>query len=171
MATSRESKAQQLEEIRTRLKESSSFILLDYIGITVADDTVLRKTFRAKGVHYKVYKNRLLKLALNEIGLTDYDKFLEGTTAVAFGSDPAFTAAAVLDSMKSAQKLKIKCGSVENEFIDANGVRTLAALPSKEVLLAMLLGVMQAPVRGLAVGLNATIAGLARALQAVADKS
>ncbi|MDR1940559.1 MAG: 50S ribosomal protein L10 [Clostridiales bacterium] len=170
MAVSKATKTQQLEEIRERLKQSSAFVLIDYVGINVEDDTGFRKAFREKGVHYRVYKNRLLKIALNEIGVTEFDKFLEGTTSVAFSKDPTGAAAAVVSGSKNIPKIKIKCGSLDGVFIDESGVKQLASMPSKEVLLSMLLGVMQAPVRGLAVGLNATIAGLARALQSVADQ-
>ncbi|MDR1905505.1 MAG: 50S ribosomal protein L10 [Clostridiales bacterium] len=170
MAVSKASKSEQLDEIRQRLNESSSFVLIDYVGITVKDDTAFRKSFREKGVEYKVYKNRLLKIAFNEAGLNQFDKFLEGTTAAAFGKDPTAAASAVVAGAKDLPKVKIKCGCLDGAFLDDAGVKDLAAMPSKEILLSMLLGVMQAPVRGLAVGLNATIAGLARALQAVADQ-
>ncbi|MDR3262920.1 MAG: 50S ribosomal protein L10 [Clostridiales bacterium] len=170
MALSKAGKTEQLDEIRQRLSEASSFVLLNYIGITVKDDTVFRKAFREKGVEYKVYKNRLLKIVLNEAGYTDFDKYLEGTTAVAFSKDPVSAAAAVTEGAKTIPQIKIKCGFLEGAFLDANSVKDLAAMPSKEILLATLLGVMQAPIRGLAISLNATIAGLARALQAVADK-
>jgi large subunit ribosomal protein L10 len=169
MAVSKAIKSEQLDEIRQKLEESASFVLIDYVGIDAAQATAFRKNFREKGVHYKVYKNRILKIALNEKGITDFDKFLEGTTAVAFSKDPTGAAAAVIDGSKDIPKIKIKCGSLDGAFVDEEGVKALASMPSKETLLAMLLGVMQGPVRGLAVSLNATIAGLARALQAVAD--
>ncbi|MDR2047582.1 MAG: 50S ribosomal protein L10 [Clostridiales bacterium] len=170
MAVSKASKSEQLDEIRQRLKESASFVLIDYVGITVKDDTAFRRNFREKGVEYKVYKNRLLKIALKEAGVTGFDGFLEGTTAAAFSKEPAAAAAAIIGGSKDIPKIKIKCGYIDGAFLDEDGVKSLAAMPSKETLLAMLLGVMQAPVRGLAVSLNAVIAGLARALQGVADK-
>jgi large subunit ribosomal protein L10 len=170
MAVSKATKTIQLDEIRQQLSQASSFVLIDYVGITVKDDTAFRKAFREKGVHYKVYKNRLLKLALNQAGYTEYDGFLEGTTAAAFSKDPTGAAAAVISGSKGIPQIKIKCGYLDGAFIDADGVKQLAEMPSKEVMLSILLGVMQAPIRGLAVGLNETIAGFARALQAVADK-
>ncbi|MDR3294164.1 MAG: 50S ribosomal protein L10 [Clostridiales bacterium] len=170
MAVSRASKTEQLDELRERIKGSSSFVILDYVGITVKDDTAFRKAFREKNVEYRVYKNRLIKIALSEAGITGFDKYLNGTTAVAFSKDPVGAAAAVISGAKDLPKVKIKCGSLDGSFLDANEVKDLAALPSKEVLLSMLLGVMQGPIRGLAVSLNATIAGLARALQSVADQ-
>lgn len=170
MAVSRATKVEQLEELRQRLQDSASFVMIDYIGITVKDDTVFRKAFRTKGVEYRVYKNRLLKIALAEAGLTGFDKFLEGTTAVAFSKDPTAAASAVAEGAKTIKQIKIKCGCLDGSILDEEGVKALADMPSKEVLLSMLLSAMQGPVRGLAISLNATIAGLARALQAVADK-
>ncbi len=171
MSEARELKIQVVKEIKEKIEKSKSFVIVDYRGITVAQDTELRAMMRKSGVEYKVLKNRLVKIALNELGYTQYDEALNGPTAIAFGMDDVVAPAKILvDNAQQFPKLEIKCGMAEKSFIDKNGVKALAALPSKEILVAKLLGTMQAPIAGFARVLKGTLSGLAIALKAIADK-
>ena len=164
-------KAAQVEEIKSKIESAKSVILINYSGLTVAQDTELRRSMRQAGVDYTVYKNRLAKRAFNELGYTDFDEALNGPTAIALSTtDPAAPAKVLSDKIKELKKMEIKCGLLEGNYIDAKGVKQLADLPSKEVILAMLLGALQAPITGLAGSLNSIVAGLAIALGKVAEQ-
>ena len=155
-----EQKKQQVEEIKKLVTESSSFVLIDYCGITVAQDTELRTGFRKNDVKYAVIKNRLLKIALNELGYTQFDEALNGPTAVAFGGENLAAPAKIANEKAAAfKKMKIKCGMVDGIFLDEEGVKRLATLPSREGLIAQVLGMLQAP-----------IAAFARVIDAIAKK-
>ena len=155
-----EQKKRQVEEIKKMVSEASSFVLIDYCGISVAQDTELRNEFRKNDVKYAVIKNRLLKIALNELGYTHFDEALNGPTAVAFGGENLAAPAKIANDKAAAfKKMKIKCGMVDGIFLDEAGVKRLATLPSREGLIAMLLGMLQAPV-----------AAFARAIDAIAKK-
>ena len=155
-----EQKKQQVEEIKKLVTESSSFVLIDYCGITVAQDTELRTEFRKNDVKYAVIKNRLLKIALNELGYTQFDEALNGPTAVAFGGENLAAPAKIANEKAAAfKKMKIKCGMVDGIFLDEEGVKRLATLPSREGLIAQVLGILQAP-----------IAAFARVIDAIAKK-
>ena len=159
MSDIRVEKAKVVEEIKTMIQESTSIVLVNYMGLTVAQDTALRASFRNAGVEYKVLKNRLLNIAFNELGYdAEIGKYLEGPTAVAFAKDAISAAKIVAEGMKTLNKLEIKCGVLDGAFITADVVKNLASIPSREVLLAQLLGLFQAPV-----------SGFARAIKAVAD--
>ena len=150
-------------ELTEKLQGAAGGVLVDYKGITVAEDTALRAEMRKNGVDYAVVKNTLTRFAVKNAG----------TTSLAVcANDPVAPAKVVAEFAKkmNGQKFVIKAGFVDGKVIDVAGVNALAELPSKEVLLSMLLSAMQGPVRGLAVSLDATISGLARALQAVADQ-
>ena len=172
MSEARQLKEQEVAAIKERIENCKSFIVLDYKGITVAQDTKLRALFRNGNVEYKVLKNRLVAIALKQAGFGDeFDKHLEGPTAVAFSNEDAVSAAKIIkDNGKEFPQVSVKCGMVEKTYLDAKGVEALASLPSKEALYGMLAGVLQAPIAGLARALNATVGGLAIALKAVADK-
>ena len=146
-------------ELTEKLQGAAGGVLVDYKGITVAEDTALRAEMRKNGVDYAVVKNTLTRFAVKNAGLDELEPVLNGTTSLA-----------VCANKMNGQKFVIKAGFVDGKVIDVAGVNALAELPSKEVLLSMLLSAMQGPVRGLAVSLDATISGLARALQAVADQ-
>lgn len=152
----REQKEAKVKEIRDLIEGSKSFILVDYIGINVAQDTELRGAYRKSGVSYHVFKNTLLKLALNDLGYTQFDEFLAGPTSIAVSVDDVIAPAKV-SSEKIAQykKMKIKCGMVEGEFFTAAQCAVLAKTPSKEVLLAQLLGMLLAPVSAFARAIDA----------------
>lgn len=151
-----EQKKQVVEDIKAKIQAASSIVIVDYKGLTVKQDTELRQKFRDSGVEYKVLKNRLVKIAFNELGYTQFDSALEGPSAIAFGSsDIAAPARVVMDGIKSYNKMTAKCGLLEGEYLDEAGVKSLAQLPSREVLLAKMLGSMLAPISKLAYVLDA----------------
>lgn len=160
MSTNQEAKKVVVEEIKNNIQNAKSIVLIDYRGITVAEDTALRKEFRENNVVYKVYKNRLFKKACEELGITGFDAYLEGTTAFAFGMDEETVAPRIAKKqIKAINKMEIKAGYCDGEVIDAVAVDKLASIPSKEQLIANLLAMLNAPV-----------SALARALQAIAEK-
>ena len=162
-----------VEKLTKRIGNATAGVLVDYKGITVQEDTALRRELRAAGIEYTVVKNTLLRFAVDKCNLNEFDSVLNGTTSLATTEgDPIAPIRIVSEFAKkmNGQKFVIKAGFVDGKVIDVAGVNALAELPSKEVLLSMLLSAMQGPVRGLAVSLDATISGLARALQAVADQ-
>ncbi len=160
MSANLEAKKNAVEEIKNLINSSKSVVLLDYRGITVAQDTALRKTMREHNVTYKVIKNTLFKKACEQLGITGLDEALNGTTAFAFGLDDETVAPRLVkNAMKEYTTLSIKAGYAEGKSMDDKGVLTLASIPSKDQLIAQLLFVLNEPV-----------AGLARAFKAVAEK-
>ena len=156
MSANLELKKELVEQIKSELKEAKSIVFVDYRGITVAEDTAMRKEFRENGVTYKVFKNRLLVRALNDLGHTDYDpKMFEGTTAVAYSVDEVAPARVFCKHQKDLNKMAVKFGIVNGQIMNQAQVEELAKIPSKEVLIAMLLGTLNAPVSALARALNA----------------
>ena len=171
MSAALEEKKQLVEELKGKISAAKSIVIVDYKGLSVFEDTELRKTLRAANVEYRVLKNRLMQKAFNELGYTDFDEALNGPTAVAFANgDPVAPAKILLESADKTKKITIKCGMVDGTYITTDGVKELATLPPKEVLLAKLLGTLEAPISGLARVLNETIAGLARVLNQIAEK-
>ena len=165
-------KQQVVTELVDRLKNSAAGVLIDYKGITVEKDTNLRNAFREAGVEYNVVKNTMTRFAAKEIGLDGLDPILNGTTSLATSTDPVAAAKVFAEFMKKNEKLAItvKAGFVDGKVITAEQVKALADLPSKEVLLSMLLRSLNGPVTGLATVLNANIRGLAIALNRVAEQ-
>ena len=171
MSAALEEKKQLVEELKAKIGAAKSIVIVDYKGLSVFEDTELRKTLREANVEYRVLKNRLMQKAFNELGYSDFDEALNGPTAVAFANgDPVAPAKILLDSADKTKKLTVKCGMIDGSYITTDGVKELATLPPKEVLLAKLLGTLQAPISGLARVLNETVAGLARVLNAIAEK-
>ena len=155
MSVNKENKKQLVSELASQLKEAKSIVFVDYRGLTVAQDTVMRRNFRNEGVSYKVCKNTLFKLALKEIGVTDFDeKLFEGTTAAVFGNDEVAPARLFCKSAKDFNKMEVKFGIVDGKIMDKAAVEALAKVPSREVLIAMLLGTLQGPISALARALN-----------------
>ena len=155
-----------------KMKTASSGVLVDYKGINVADDTVLRAKMREAGIEYAVIKNTLIRFAANEAGLADLDSVLSGTTAVAISmDDPVAPAKLVKEFAKKNENIfNIKAGFVDGKVLDAAGVNALADLPSREVLIAKMLGSMQAPISGFVNVLNGNLRGLVVALNAIAEQ-
>lgn len=166
-----QAKAQIVEEIKEKISSSQSMVLVDYRGLNVAQLTELRKRYRDAGVDYKVYKNTMMRFAFKELGLEEFNEFLKGPSAVAFGiNDPVSAAKISTEFAKTNDKLEIKAGIVDGKVINAEGVKNLAELPPREVLIAQVLGGFNAPIQGFANVLQGTIRGLAIALNAIAEK-
>ena len=156
MSNAIELKKQTVVEIADKLKSSVSTVVVDYRGLNVAEVTELRKQLREAGVDFKVYKNTLTSLAAKELGFEGILSYLEGPVSVAFGYDDATAPARILnDFAKNHKKLELKAGIVEGTIYDAAGVTKLASIPSREVLIAQLLGSFKAPLSNLAYLLNA----------------
>ncbi|HYE81883.1 MAG TPA: 50S ribosomal protein L10 [Clostridia bacterium] len=145
-----------VSEVKEKLQNSSSVVLVDYKGINVEDVTELRKRFRDAGVDYKVYKNTLFKRAASEAGIEALHEHLQGTVAVAFGTDAVAPAKTLNQFIKDKPKttIAVKAGYVEGKIMNANDIKALGDLPSREVLIAMVLGGLQGSIRNLAYMLN-----------------
>lgn len=142
--------------ITGKLQNSVSTVVADYRGLNVAQVTELRKQLREAGVEFQVLKNTLLRRATAAAELTELDEVLTGPTAIAFSETDAVVAAKVLnDFAKKNDALKLKGGVVEGRVVDADQIKALAELPSREGLLSMLLSVLQAPVRNFALAVKA----------------
>ena len=146
-----EVKAPIIEEIKGYVDKASAAVLVDYRGLTVEQDTELRKQLREAGVVYKVYKNTYLKRAFDGTVYADLNKHLEGPTAIAFGIDDATAPARIIaEFAKKAPKLEFKAGVVEGTYYDAAGMEVVANIPSREVLISRLLGSMKSPITNFA---------------------
>lgn len=166
-----EQKKQVVQELTEKVKSAQSIVLADYRGLTVEQDTALRNALRAAGVEYKVVKNTLTSLAMKANGLEGLDSYLNGPTAMAISSTDAVAPAKVLSEYaKKYEKLELKAGVVEGNVIDVNGIKALAELPSREVLISKMLGSFNAPITGLVNVLNGNIRGLVVALNAIAEQ-
>ena len=155
-----EQKKQVVADLVERLNGSCAGVIVDYKGINVEDDTKLRKDLREAGVNYTVVKNTLLKRAIAETELNGLDAVLEGTTAIATSADDYVAAARILSKFADTHKnFEVKNGFIDKEVIDVAKISGLAKLPSREILLANVLGAFQAP-----------ISAFARAIQAIVDK-
>ena len=156
------------------LKNAGSGVLVDYKGITVEEDTALRVEMRKNGVDYFVVKNTLARFAVKNAGHDELVDVLKGTTSIALCENDPVAAARVVSEfskkMAAQEKFTVKAGFVDGKVIDPAGVKALADLPSREVLVATVLGTLIAPIRGLATVLDANISGLARVVQAIADQ-
>ena len=156
MNKNRQLKEAKVAEIKEKLEKAQSVVLADYQGLSVEEDTMLRKSLREAGVEYKVYKNSLVTLAANELGLGDLVQYLEGPVSIAFGYEDATAPARILHGFaKDHKKLELKAGVVDNVVYNTEEVEKLATIPSKEVLIAKLLGSFKAPLSNLAYLLNA----------------
>lgn len=144
-----------IDEISENLKDAKSAVVVDYRGLTVEQDTQLRKAMREAGVVYKVYKNTMMNFAFKG---TDYEAlapYLEGPSAVAIAKDDATAPARILGKYaKDIEALEIKGGVVEGIAYDAKGIRAIASIPGREELLSKLLGSLQSPITNLARVLN-----------------
>lgn len=146
-----ELKAPVVDEIKGYVAEAKSAVLVDYRGLTVEQDTRLRKQLREAGVVYKVYKNTMLHLAFEGTDYAKLDENLEGPTAIAFGIEDETVPARILnDFAKEAEALQFKGAVVDGEYYDEAGIKVLATIPSKEVLISKLLGSLQSPITNFA---------------------
>lgn len=155
MSANIEAKKKVVEDIKAKITESKSVVLVDYKGLTVAEDTAFRNEFRKANVQYKVLKNTLVRKAFNELGVTAFDNDLNGTTAIAFGQDETVASKVVIDNAKKYEdKLFAKSAYVNGEYVDKKGVEALASIPSRDALYGMVAGTLSNIIRGLAVALN-----------------
>ena len=147
MSANVEAKKVIVEEIKAKILASKSVVFADYNKLTVLEVTALRNQFKAANCEYKVYKNTLVRKAFNELGITDFDADLNGTTATVFCQDETSGAAVFAKETKAnpalAEKVVPKCAYVEQKYLDKEGVKVLSAIPSKEVLIAKMLGCFQ----------------------------
>lgn len=144
-----------VQEISEHVKDAQSVVIVDYRGLTVAEDTELRKQLREAGVTYKVYKNTLMNFAFKNTEFESLAPVLEGPSAIAISTTDATAPARVLSKFaKNAPALEIKAGVVEGTFYDADGMKAIAAVPSREELLSKFLGSIQSPISNLARVLN-----------------
>ena len=147
-------------EISAGIANAQSVVLVDYRGLTVEQDTELRKKLREAGVSYKVYKNTMMNFAFKGTEFEGLAPYLNGPSAMAYSSEDATAPARVLAEFgKKANKLEIKAGVVEGTVYDAKGMEAIASIPSREVLIGRLLGSMQSP-----------ITNFARVLKQIAEK-
>lgn len=171
MSSNLETKKELVGEIKDKISKAKSVAFVNYSGTTVADNTTIRNSFRKSGAEFKVYKNRLVLRALNELGITGAEEYLQGTNAVAFGFDDEIVPAKILvEAGKKTSKFKIVCGVLGNKIVTSAAIDALASLPSKEILIAKLLGLLSAPATGLVSVLSAPARGLAVALNAIGEK-
>ena len=153
-----EAKKAQVAELIEVLKGATTGVLVDYRGLNVEEDTQLRNNLRAAGVKYFVVKNTLLRLAANQTGLEDLDSILHGPTALAVSEDAVAPAKVLADFAKENDTLEIKSGFMDGKVLSLDEINTLAKTPSKETLIAKMMG-----------SLNSPISGLARLLSTIAD--
>lgn len=149
-----------VQEISEQMKDAQAVVVVDYRGLTVAEDTQLRKQLREAGVSYKVYKNTLVNFAIKGTEFESLAENLEGPSAFAISTTDATAPARMLAKFaKTAPALEIKAGVIEGTYYDADGMKTIATIPSREELLSKLLGSIQSP-----------IANFARVINQIAEK-
>lgn len=149
-----------VQEISEKIDGAQSIVLVDHRGLTVAQDTDLRRQLRAEGVFYKVYKNTMMNFAFKDTPFAELSKYLEGPSAMAVSKTDATAPARVLSKFaETAKQLEIKGGVVEGTLYDADGMKEIAKIPSRDELLSRLLGSMQSP-----------MANFARVLNQIAEK-
>ena len=149
-------KKAKVDELAEKLKNAKSVVLTDYRGLTVEEDTALRKLLREAGVEYKVIKNSVISFAAKKNEFEGIDDYLKGPTAIAVSATDEIAPSKIIAKFsKDHEKLEIKCGMVEGKLFDVDGVKDLAKTPSREELLGRLVGSLQSSLYGLAIALNA----------------
>ncbi|WP_096231726.1 50S ribosomal protein L10 [Thermoanaerobacterium sp. RBIITD] len=171
MSTTKEAKQKVVNEFKDKLSKAQSVIFTSYSGLTVEDDTALRRKFKEANSEYKVYKNTLMWRAAKELGYDDLKQYLEGPTSVSFGyEDPVTPAKILVEFLKNKEGLELKAGIVDGKLIGPDEIKALSELPSKEELIAKALGSMKAPINNLVYVLSGTLRSLVIALNAVKEK-
>jgi len=166
-----EEKQKVIKEIEQKLENAELVVFTDYRGINVEEMTDLRNRLRVPGVEYKVLKNTMTEFALQNLGYEDVISHIEGPNAVLFSNeDPVGPAKTIFEFIKEYKKLEVKIGILEGQTISAEKIKSLAELPSREVLLGQVVGTMQAPISSFVYVLNANLTGLVRALEQVREK-
>lgn len=170
MSANFEAKKLVVEEITSKIKACKAVVFVDYNKLTVAEVSELRNKCREAGCEYKVYKNTLVRKAFNNLGFNQFDETLNGPTAIAFSADEITAAKLMSKAAKDYDtKIVVKCGFVDNAYVDKKGVEALATMPSREELVAKMLGSMQAPLSNFAGVLNNLVSGIVRVLARVAE--
>lgn len=166
-----EEKQKIVKELEQKLRNATLVVFTDYRGINVEEMTALREKLRVPGVEYRVVKNTLTEFALQNTGYAEVIEKLEGPNAVVFSQDdPVGPAKTLYEFIKQYKKLEVKVGIVEGQVVSAEKIKNLADLPPREVLLAQVVGTMQAPITSLVYVLNANLTGLARVLDAIREQ-
>ena len=165
-----DAKREAVAELREELSRGRTMIVSEYRGLTVREIAEIRRALRKQDVTYRVVKNRLLKIAAKDTVGEALGPLLTGPTAIAFGTDEAATAKAVIDATRPYRIVKITGGILGNRAIDAEGVTRLATLPPREVLLGRLAGAIQSPTATLASLLGANVRNLGYALAQLRDR-
>lgn len=164
-------KEAEVAEIQEKIEKSQSVMFLDYRGLNVAEVTELRNKMRAAGVEYKVIKNTMIRRAAEKAGIEGLDNVLEGPTAVAFGyADPVAPAKILVDFIEDTKKTNLKGGVLAGKAMSEAEIKNLASLPSKEELIAKMLGSLNAPITGLVMALSGIPRNLVYALNAIKEK-
>ncbi|MEX2804038.1 50S ribosomal protein L10 [Streptococcus sp. H31] len=149
-------KAEQVERVAEKMKSAVSIVVVDSRGLTVEQDTVLRRSLRESGVEFRVVKNSILTRAAEKAGLDDLKDIFVGPSAVAFSNEDVIAPAKIInDFAKDAEALEIKGGTIEGAVSTKEEIQALAKLPNREGMLSMLLSVLQAPVRNVAYAVKA----------------
>jgi large subunit ribosomal protein L10 len=167
----RPEKIAEVEAIASRMQSAQCMILTDYTGCTVAQMTVFRETCRANAVECRVVKNRLARIAADRAEFGSVKDQLKGPTAIIFGHESQVEAAKIVaEFVKTNDKMKIKGGMLDGVFLDAEAVVALSKTPSKDELIAKMMGSIGSPATGLVITLNGVAAKLCRAIDAVAKQ-
>jgi len=170
VSLNREEKAVVIEEVSAELAKAQSVIIAEYRGLDVASVTVLRKSARESGVYLRVLKNTLVRRAVADTPFEGLSEQLVGPLMYAISDDPVAAAKVLSEFAKSNDKLVIKGGAMPNSLLDVEGVKALATMPSRDELLAKLLGTMQAPIAQFVRTLNEVPTKFVRGLAAVRDQ-
>ena len=166
-----QSKIEMLEKVSASLDASTGLYVIDYRGLTVKETQELRRALKESGAEMKVYKNNIVKIALEKHDMPAIDDILVGTCAcVFFGDDPVSPAKVLKDSMKKFNKMEVLGGIADNAVLTSDEAKAYAELPSREQLLAQIAGLINGFARDIAVCINEVPAGLARAINAVNDQ-
>ena len=158
-----------IQELKAKFEKSKSFVLTDFSGLKVGEITQLRKNFREKGLEYKVVKNTLIRLAVENKAYSPITNYLEGPTGIVFGYDePTLPARILYDFQKKLEKPKAKVLWMEGKIYEGIRLKELATLPSKELLLANLIGALNSPLVGFVGTLSGVLTNFVRTLDAIA---
>ena len=170
MAVIRPEKAAKVAELKEIFSSAKCVVLVDFCGLTVAQDTELRNKMREAGVSYEVNKNTMIRIAAQEAGIVGLEAYLEKNTALAASeTDPVAVAKIICEFAKTNKQLVVKAGVLDGKVISAEEIKALAELPPKEVLVAKLLGSMNAPISGFVNVLQGTIRNVVYALDAIRE--
>ena len=163
-------KIDEVENLVEKLQAKSNLILTDYSGVNVKGLSILRNKLREKNAEYKVVKNNLFKLALKKVGKDGLDDYIKGPIGVAFAGEEFGEIAKILkDFGKEQEKFSFAAGIMDDVIYNQDQIKTIADLPSREVLLGQIMSLINAPASGIAMGINQIMASLARGIQAVAE--